>query len=99
MSHARTVAQKQRLLDPQPIDIIRPENTSGQSVLNSSYAEIVENVFFKGMSLSDITKYLSIPESTARTRFRLAINNLKNKYNNDAGKFLSLMVISQLVFL
>ena len=99
MSHARSVTQKHRLSGDISIKVDEIENSIEKPLLNDSYSEIIDKVFVKAISLSDITKYLSIPASTARTRFRLAINSLKNKYNKDAGKFLGLVLISQMIMI
>lgn len=99
MGHARKVTQKHRASTNTPINLEDGETHIDQSILNTSYAEILNRVFSKGMTLAEVTKYLNIPRGTARTRFRLAINSLKNKYNSDAGTFLSVLLISQLVYL
>jgi len=97
MGHARIVTKKHRASTNTPSNLEDGGTQIDQSLINASYAEIIDRVFSKGMSLAEVTKYLNIPKGTARTRFRLAINSLKNKYNSDAGTFLSVLLISQLM--
>jgi len=99
MGCARRVTQKHRASTNALINLEESVVQVDKPILNSSYAEIIDRIFSKGMSLAEVSKYLNIPHSTARTRFRLAINSLKNKYNSDAGKFLGILLITQLIFL
>jgi hypothetical protein len=97
MGHARKVIRNHRLTTGSTINVSENDSDNYNSILNSSYSEIIGKIFLNGLSLKEATKYLNIPEGTARTRFRLAINSLKNKYSSEAGKFLSLSLIIQLI--
>lgn len=99
MSHARRVNRKHSLSNDSTINIEANEEHADKSILKSSYSEIIGKTYLKGMALNEVAKNLNIPESTVRTRFRLAINSLKNKYDRDSGRFLSIFIVVQLFFI
>ena len=99
MGHARRVNRKHSLSLDRSISVEVDEKLVDKSILKPVYSEIVDKTYLKGMALSQVAKSLNIPESTVRTRFRLAINSLKNKYDSDSGRFLSVFLIVQLFFI
>ncbi len=52
------------------------------SELKPEYQTIVDLAYFKGYTLDEISKTLTIPLGTVKTRMRYAINMLRQQFNN-----------------
>jgi len=94
IASARRIVNKAMAEDERIIVLDREQNSIGDELINSNYSQIIDQLFLKGQSLKEIAKKLRVPMSTGRTRFRLAVNALKKKYNPDTGAFLLLLIMT-----
>lgn len=94
IASARKVVNKTMAENEDIIAVSAEQHSISHELINSNYSQIMDQLFLKGQSLEDIAKKLRVPVSTGRTRFRLAINALKKKYNPETGGFLSLLIMT-----
>jgi len=96
---ARRIVTKAKAEDDNLSSVELESDSGHQDLVNANYTQIMDQLFLRGQSLQDIAKKLRVPVSTGRTRFRLAINALKKKYNSEVGSFLSMLIATTIIYL
>ena len=93
VSIARQLVLSARMKD-ESLMISFDTNEKESELINKSYSDIINQFYLRGNTLTNIAKQLRVPESTGRTRFRLALNALKKKFDNESGSFISLITVT-----
>lgn len=59
----------------------------GSSPLRSDQTELLDCVFFRGMTKDEVARHLNIPAGTLKTRLKSAMTSVKNRYFNQFNKY------------